>query len=50
MILVSQEEEKTVTFTYSLVIGQRTDLKTGVLRKQITPNFLKNEHFLPPDM
>ena len=49
MILVSPEEEKIVTFTYSLVIEQRADLKTGVLRKQITPNVVKNEHFLPPD-
>ena len=25
------------------------NLKTGVSRKQIEPNFPKNEHFLPPD-
>ena len=25
------------------------NLKTGVSRKQSTPNFPKNEHFLPPD-
>ena len=25
-----------------------TNLKTGVSRKQSTPNFPKNEHFLPP--
>ena len=25
------------------------NLKTGVSRKQNTPNFPKNEHFLPPD-
>ena len=25
------------------------NLKTGVSRKQSTPNFSKNEHFLPPD-
>ena len=25
------------------------NLKTGVSRKQITPNFPKNKHFLPPD-
>ena len=25
------------------------NLKTGVSRKESTPNFLKNEHFLPPD-
>ena len=24
-------------------------LKAGVTRKQSTPNFSKNEHFLPPD-
>ena len=29
--------------------GKRAILKTGVSRKQSTPNFLKNEHFLPPD-
>ena len=27
----------------------RTNLKTGVSRKQSTPNFPKNKHFLPPD-
>ena len=26
------------------------NLETGVPRKQITPNFAKNEHFLPPEM
>ena len=26
-----------------------TNLKTEITRKQGTPNFLKNEHFLPPD-
>ena len=25
------------------------NLKTGVSRKQSTPNFMKNGHFLPPD-
>ena len=25
------------------------NLKTGVSRKQSTPKFLKNKHFLPPD-
>ena len=25
------------------------NLETGVLRKQSTPNFPKNEHYLPPD-
>ena len=25
------------------------NIKTGVTRKQITLNFPKNEHFLPPD-
>ena len=29
--------------------GKRANLKTGVTRKQSTPNFPKNEHFLPPD-
>ena len=29
--------------------GKRAILKTGVSRKQSTPNFLKNEHFLPSD-
>ena len=27
----------------------RVNLRTGVSRKQSTPNFPKNEHFLPPD-
>ena len=30
----------------SSVIRQRVNLKTGVSRKQNTPNFLKNENFL----
>ena len=30
-------------------IGKRANLKTGVTRKQSTPIFAKNEHFLPPD-
>ena len=30
-------------------LGKRTNLKTVVSRKQSTPNFPKNEHFLPPD-
>ena len=29
--------------------GKRANLKTGVTRKQSTPNFPKNEHFLPLD-
>ena len=29
---------------------KRSNLKTGVPRKQSTPNFPKNEHFLPSDM
>ena len=33
----------------SSVINKRVNLKTGVSRKQSTANFLKNEHFLPPD-
>ena len=31
------------------VIDRRANLKTGVSRKQGTPNFPKNEHFLPAD-
>ena len=31
----------------SSVIGKMANLKTGVSRKQSTPNFPKNEHFLP---
>ena len=35
----------------SSTIGQlRANPKTGVAKKQSTPNFPKNEHFLPPDM
>ena len=33
----------------SSVIRQKANLKTGVSRKQSTPNFPKNEHFLPSD-
>ena len=33
----------------SVIWGKRVNLKTGVSRKQSTPNFPKNEHFLPPD-
>ena len=29
--------------------GQRANLLTGLSRKQSTPNFPRNEHFLPPD-
>ena len=29
--------------------GDRVNLKKGVSRKQSTPNFPKNKHFLPPD-
>ena len=29
--------------------GKRANLKTGVSRKKSTPNFPKDEHFLPPD-
>ena len=29
--------------------AKRANLKTGVSRKQSTPNFPKNEYFLPPD-
>ena len=28
---------------------QKENLKTGVIRKQSTPNFPENKHFLPPD-
>ena len=28
---------------------KRANLKTEVIRKQSTPNFPKNKHFLPPD-
>ena len=30
-------------------VKKRVILKTSVPREQITPNFAKNEHFLPPD-
>ena len=33
-------------FNFALL---RTNLKTGVSRKQSTPNFPKSKHFLPPD-
>ena len=29
--------------------GKRAKLKTGASRKQSTPKFPKNKHFLPPD-
>ena len=32
------------------VIRQKGESQTGVLRKQSTSNFPKNEHFLPSDM
>ena len=31
------------------LIRQKANLKRRVTRKQSTPNFLKNEHFLPPE-
>ena len=31
------------------VKDKRANLKTEVTRKQSTPIFLKNKHFLPPD-
>ena len=31
------------------LISKKANLKTGVLRKQSTPNFPKNEHFLTPN-
>ena len=39
-----------LTCCNSPVIGKSADLKTGVSRTQSMPNFLKNKHFLPPDM
>ena len=30
-------------------VGKRANLKAGVTRKQSTPNFSKNGHFLPLD-
>ena len=33
-----------------IVRGKRTILKTEITRKQSSPNFPKNDHFLPPDM
>ena len=36
-------------FHNSSVIRQKGNLKTGVSRKQSTPKFPKNKHFLPPD-
>ena len=32
----------------SMVITQKTNLRTGVTRKQSTPNFTKNEQILTP--
>ena len=37
---------KTIRWQY----GKKTNFKMGVSRKQSTPNFLKNDYFLPPDM
>ena len=36
-------------FFHNPSVTNRANLKTGVLRKQNTPNFPKNKHFLPPD-
>ena len=36
-------------FKVTVMRIQRTNLKTGVSRKQGTPNLPKNQHFLPPD-
>ena len=36
-------------FRFGSLIRQKANLKTGVSRKQNTPNFPKNEHFLPSD-
>ena len=44
---MSLASRKDIQSAKSLVIRQY--LKTGVSRKQSTPNFPKNEHFLPPD-
>ena len=38
-----------VNVFHSSVIRQKGESQTGVSRKQNTPNFPKNEHFLPPD-
>ena len=38
-----------ISMNYSWVKGKRVNLKTELRRKQSTPNFSKNEHFLPPD-
>ena len=35
--------------TYLLAKGKRANLETDVSTKQSISNFLKNEHFLPPD-
>ena len=44
---MSLASRKDIQSAKSSVIRQY--LKTGVSRKQSTPNFPKNEHFLPPD-
>ena len=33
----------------SSAIRQKGELKTGITKKQSTPNFPKNKQFLPPD-
>ena len=35
--------------SWSFFVGNEENLKTGVAKKQSTPNFPKNEHFLPSD-
>ena len=41
---------KTIGIVITSVIRQKVaNLKAGFTRKQSTPNFPKNEHFLPPD-
>ena len=35
--------------TKNYFVGKRTNLQTGVTRKQNTPNVPKNGYFLPPD-
>ena len=49
----AEQTNKQVTFkncaSFTKCI-RRPNLETSVSRKQSTPNFPKNDHFLPPDM
>ena len=38
-----------ISLSYRGQYGKKANLKMCVSRKQSTPNFPKNEHFLPPD-